>query len=337
MRFQSQLQLVTGLVAGGVSPPAPVIQDGINGNQTQFTAVWLSSVGATSYLLDVATDAGFSSFVSGYNGLNVGNVTSSAVTGLTSDTDYYFRVRAVGPGGTSGYSGVKLVHTDQAVISGAASITFTLTAPLYYMEGYSNDQGGNTPTAFIRPVTAGTHTVPVGLYNFNPSIAYYSFSIGPLASLNDWNAGSPPSGAMYYMEYEEDDAPNPFNPIVWPPGTVLPSASFAAASAFLLGSGTVPACTALTNTNWKVSAVSLLAGLVYDGSGKQSVILTVGKNYQLLFLANDISATLGFGAPQTFTPPPYTSYYFSAVLGTNALSLTGIPNAAVTAQLFQLN
>ncbi|MEO7976143.1 LamG-like jellyroll fold domain-containing protein [Flavobacterium sp.] len=59
-----------------------------------FTANWNAVAGATNYFLDVATDAAFTSFVTGYNDKSVGNVTSSAVTLLTSGTTYYYRVRA---------------------------------------------------------------------------------------------------------------------------------------------------------------------------------------------------------------------------------------------------
>ena len=86
------------------SGAALVLSDG-------FTANWSAALGATTYLLDVSTDAGFATFEPGYNGLNVGNVTSAAVTGLSPGGTYYYRVRAQNPGGTSGYSNVIMVNT----------------------------------------------------------------------------------------------------------------------------------------------------------------------------------------------------------------------------------
>lgn len=59
-----------------------------------FTANWEAVVGANAYHLDVATDSGFTAMVTGYNDLNVGNVTSYAVTGLTSGSTYYYRLRS---------------------------------------------------------------------------------------------------------------------------------------------------------------------------------------------------------------------------------------------------
>ncbi len=64
-------------------------------SQTQFTASWTaSSTSGVNYILDVATDAGFTTFVSGYNAKNVGTALTDNVTGLTVNTTYYVRVRA---------------------------------------------------------------------------------------------------------------------------------------------------------------------------------------------------------------------------------------------------
>jgi len=59
-----------------------------------FTANWPETSGASSYRLDVSTSSSFSTYVTGYQNLNVGNVTSRSVTGLNASTGYYFRVRA---------------------------------------------------------------------------------------------------------------------------------------------------------------------------------------------------------------------------------------------------
>ena len=61
---------------------------------TTFSANWESVEGAAGYKLDVATDAAFTSFVSGYNDLDVSNVTTYSVTTLSSSTEYFYRVRA---------------------------------------------------------------------------------------------------------------------------------------------------------------------------------------------------------------------------------------------------
>ncbi len=58
-----------------------------------FTANWTSYPGVTTYYLDVARDPQFTNFVSGYNNLNVGNVTSYVVNTGSCGT-YYYRVKA---------------------------------------------------------------------------------------------------------------------------------------------------------------------------------------------------------------------------------------------------
>lgn len=94
---------------------------------TSFTANWSASANVTSYVLDVATTTGFTAgtFVTGYNGLNVGNVTSLNITGLTNNTTYHYRVRAVYPCGTSGNSSVRNLTTTTAF---AAPVTKSATA-----------------------------------------------------------------------------------------------------------------------------------------------------------------------------------------------------------------
>jgi phosphodiesterase/alkaline phosphatase D-like protein len=61
--------------------------------------------------LDVATDPAFVDFVAGYQNLDVGNVTSRNVTGLTPNTNYYYRLRAYNGNGTSPNSNVIKVKT----------------------------------------------------------------------------------------------------------------------------------------------------------------------------------------------------------------------------------
>ncbi|NTW31441.1 MAG: hypothetical protein HGB12_02240 [Bacteroidetes bacterium] len=77
-------------------PAAPEADAASNVSCTSFQANMVMSVsGVTSYCFDVATDEGFTSFVSGYNNHIVNNTTFCNVTGLTPNTIYYYRIRSL--------------------------------------------------------------------------------------------------------------------------------------------------------------------------------------------------------------------------------------------------
>jgi M6 family metalloprotease-like protein len=86
--------------------------------QTSFSARWNSVTNAGGYKLDLSTNAGFTSFVSGYNSKDLGNVVTAEITGLTPKTQYYCRVKAYNSGGTglsSGTVSVKTLSTPSSV------------------------------------------------------------------------------------------------------------------------------------------------------------------------------------------------------------------------------
>ncbi len=91
-------------------PDIPVAIAATGASATSFTANWNAATGATSYRLDVSTDAGFGSFVLGYQDLTVAG-TSQSVTGLNPTTPYHYRVRAYNTAGTSANSNVIDVTT----------------------------------------------------------------------------------------------------------------------------------------------------------------------------------------------------------------------------------
>ncbi|MES2141166.1 MAG: fibronectin type III domain-containing protein [Bacteroidota bacterium] len=88
-----------------VVPNAPTATAASSLATTTFIANWTSSANATTYYVDVATDALFANYVTGYNNLNVGNVLARTITGLTTGTTYYYRVRASNGCSTSPNSG----------------------------------------------------------------------------------------------------------------------------------------------------------------------------------------------------------------------------------------
>ncbi len=79
--------------------------------RSSFMASWGSIGGAIGYRLDVSTSSSFSSYVNGFQDLDVGNVTGLVVTGLSRGITYHYRVRAYDATGTSGYSDVMTATT----------------------------------------------------------------------------------------------------------------------------------------------------------------------------------------------------------------------------------
>lgn len=68
---------------------------------TSLTLIWTSAEGAISYEYQLATDAEFSSLISGSN---TGTDTSATIADLSYLTEYFWRVRAIGAQDTSDYS-----------------------------------------------------------------------------------------------------------------------------------------------------------------------------------------------------------------------------------------
>lgn len=122
-----------------VPPAAPVADAATAVTPTGFTANWETVSGATGYRLDVSTISDFSSFVTGYQDLDVGTNLTQVVSGLSEVTTYYYRVRAVNGGGTSASSNKITAQTsaslpnittqpsDQSVTVGS-NVTFSVTA-----------------------------------------------------------------------------------------------------------------------------------------------------------------------------------------------------------------
>src|SRR6476646_2678561 len=116
-----------------------------------FTANWSSVSGATGYRLDVSPNSSFSTYVAGYQNLNVGNTTSRSVTGLNASTTYYYRVRANNISGTSGNSNVVNVTTlsptgPPVAITNPATLIASFSATL----SGSVDPHGLTTTVYFQ-------------------------------------------------------------------------------------------------------------------------------------------------------------------------------------------
>jgi len=144
-----------------VPPPIPTANSASGVTSGGFTANWSTASGATGYYLDVSANSGFPSFLAGFNNLDVGNVVSRNVTGLSASTTYYYRVRAYDSAGTSGNS------TTISVTTAAPPSPPTIASPTILTSGnvglpYSQSlsaSGGVLP--YVWSITTGG--LPAGL------------------------------------------------------------------------------------------------------------------------------------------------------------------------------
>jgi hypothetical protein len=193
----------------------PVATDGTSPSISGFTANWNVAIGAVGYFLDVATDAGFTSMVAGYNDKNVGNVLTSAVTGLDGRTAYYYRVRAIDSYSlTSVSSNVITVDIvlpapvandpDPTTVSGTgftarwSAVTgvsgyyldvSTNSAFSSFVAGYNNKDVGNVVSSVVSGLTTNTTY-------FYKVRAYNAFQTSVSSNWIDQRTSSPPSNPV---------------------------------------------------------------------------------------------------------------------------------------------
>ncbi len=200
--------LLRKILVAGFAPPtpplnppaAPVATNATNPTGTSFSANWNISLLATNYRLDVSDSAVFAGFVPGYQDINVGNVTTFSVVGLTPNTTYYFRVRASNADGTSANSNVISIVTYDA----------DLLDWVLRVQGQGSDVSTSTKNAvniFITSVkaaglrtTGSTKLKRVGVYAGNDILALNA----PL--YNEWGTATDTLRAFVGGDYAETGA-----------------------------------------------------------------------------------------------------------------------------------
>lgn len=166
-------------------PSAPTATAASNLTCTSFNANWGAVSGVITYYLDVSTDSSFTTFVSTYNNLTVGNVTTFSVTGLNSVNSYYYRVRVQDNNGTS-------LNSNTISVTVADDASFLYSSATYCSTGQD-------PTPYIIGSPGGTFSAtPAGLA-INPSIGTIDLAVSAIGTYTvtyTTNGGCPNSSSV---------------------------------------------------------------------------------------------------------------------------------------------
>jgi hypothetical protein len=244
--FSSSAAGTYGLDVGGTidgtatTPAAPVVVSASAISTFGFTANWAASSGATKYFLDVATDSGFTSFVTGYQNKDVGNVTSSAVTSLNAGTTYYYRVRANNSAGTSADSQTQVVLTTSAAAPSITPSVASLTALSYNGAGPSTAQSLTLSVVNLAGFP-GTVTIS-GSTNYEVSTTSSSTGFGSSATLS-YSDGNTLGSSTVWVRLKAGLAAGSYN------GEIIGISGGGATASFTVsGSVTIPVIS-VTTTN----------------------------------------------------------------------------------------
>lgn len=320
--MQIQGLLKDPFVFGASAPAAPTLLTPNSTTEATFLARWNSSAGATGYRVDVSTNSLFSSFVSGWNNTDVGNVTSVRVIGVVPGTLFY-RVRAYNLIGTSASS------------TPIEASYYTFIRALNSNSNLNVNDGGSIAVA-----CDSDNNVSTGNIGWTSQGLLFVNTAAQVVSFNCFGIDSSQTNNPNYTFVDGDtmqNGPNyngPINGDQTPGGGPFGLYAFDFdATGMARKSTTVPSDFQQFNFDGTVSgltAFNLFSGLSYSVGGTASLAVTSGKKYQITWGKNDISAVNGV---QNFSP--YVSVIFTATAAT--ISLTGTPSTPVTAMLLLLN
>ncbi len=142
---------------------------------TGFMADWSSCCGALGFILDVATDTAFTSYVPGYENLEINDTTSwYDVTGLEPGHDYYYRVKTSNTACTSEYSNIVTFYlppppsvTELEVypfkLYSSGNELYLQTTGSINTESYLFIYNSAGQLLFSKSITTGTNHIPVNV------------------------------------------------------------------------------------------------------------------------------------------------------------------------------
>jgi hypothetical protein len=239
--------------------------------RSSFLANWNILSGATGYRLDVSTSGSFNRYVSGYKDLDVGNVTSRIVSGLSPGTTYYYRVRAYNALGTSSGSDSHIMTAATAPTASGLVITPTFDSSIL------NDPNAAAIQSMINQAIARYQS----LYSDPVTVAI-------LYRYSNTDINGNPLGANTVAQSNTWGGPIPWDTYINALRADARTGNDATANASLPGS---PLSTnlRLSSANARAVGMNFPGGLMVNGSGPY-----------------DGAITLNTAFPFSFTRPPST-------------------------------
>lgn len=162
------------------------------------TFSWSASSGGTSYRIQVSTDSTFfTNLVINFSGTNTNYVTPSGI--LSYNTNYYWRVNATGPGGTSGWSnvarfvipGTTIAPTLVSPPNNAANISLTPTFTWNSVAGavkYRLQINGGPTTLIDTIITTNSFTITTNILTSNTMYYWRVAAINICGLQGTWSA-----------------------------------------------------------------------------------------------------------------------------------------------------
>ncbi len=190
----------------------PIITGFSNHLTDEFDVAWSFSGTASTYYLDIATDAGFTSLLVGYDNLNTGNVTSYNVSGLSAGTVYYARIRAkLSDGGTTGNSDAENTIT---ICDPPTAIAATGIGATQFTANWQVQTGASS---YLLDVSlTNTFLAFVGVYN--------DYEVGGGASISQIVSSLTPNTDYYYRLRAKNSSGNSdYSNIIGPVTTLNPT------------------------------------------------------------------------------------------------------------------
>jgi hypothetical protein len=258
----------------------------------------------------VSTSSSFSTYVTGYQNLNVGNETRRSVTGLNASTAYYFRVRAYNGVGTSASSNT--VHVTTLSPTGPPVV---ITNPATYIASFSArlkgtvDPHGLTTSVYFQYGTTTSYGLTTAIQGKTGN-TYQSVtaSISGLAASTTYHfriVATNSAGTRYGADRTFTTLSATGPPVV----ITSPATNVTSSSATLNGSADPHGLTTnvrfqygTTTSFGRVTAFQSKSGNTYQNVAANISGLTANTTYHFRIVATN-SAGTRYGGDRMFTTP----------------------------------